>query len=144
MAAGEDQLEAFVGKRRCLVGSSSHVASGTSSSSVCAASVRSRRMRSIARLRAVTISHAAGVRGRPVARPAFGGDRERLLGGLLGEVEVAEEADQGGEHAPPLLAEDLLDQRATSGRTSTAPPSRAAGIRAANSIAASRSSASSR
>jgi hypothetical protein len=29
-----------------------------------------------------------------VARPALRGDRERLLCGLLGEVEVAEEADQ--------------------------------------------------
>ena len=46
------------------------------------------------------------VRGRAVARPALGGDRERLLRGLLGEVEVAEEADQRSEDAPPLLAED--------------------------------------
>jgi hypothetical protein len=27
-------------------------------------------------------------------RPALGRDRERFLGGLLGEIEVAEEADQ--------------------------------------------------
>ena len=36
-------------------------------------------------------------------------DRERLLGGLLGEVEVAEEADQGSEDTAPLIAEDLLE-----------------------------------
>jgi hypothetical protein len=30
------------------------------------------------------------------------------LGGFLGELEVAEEADQRGENAPPLVAEDLL------------------------------------
>jgi hypothetical protein len=30
------------------------------------------------------------------------------LGGFLGEVEVAEEADQAGEHAAPLVAEGLL------------------------------------
>src|SRR5579871_6101922 len=84
-----------------------------------------------------------GVLRRAGARPALGRDRERLLGGLLGAVEVAEEADHGGKHPPPLLAEDLLDQGDTSGRTSTAPPMRAAGIRAANSIAPSRSSASS-
>jgi hypothetical protein len=30
------------------------------------------------------------------------------LGGLLGEVEVAEEADQVGEDTAPLVAEDLL------------------------------------
>ena len=89
------------------------------------------------------------VLGRPLARPPLGRDRERLLGGLLGEVEVAEEADQGREDPAPLALEDLLDQCAvsvgisTSGRTSTAPPSRTAGIRCANSSAASRSDASS-
>jgi hypothetical protein len=44
-----------------------------------------------------------------VAGPALGGDRERLLGSFLGEVKVAEEADQAGEDAPPLVAEDLLE-----------------------------------
>ena len=68
-------------------------------------------MRSIARLRAVVTSQARGLSGVPVARPALGGDRERLLGGLLGELEVAEEADQGGEDATPLVAEDLLEGR---------------------------------
>ncbi len=46
-----------------------------------------------------------------VARPALGCDRERLLRGFLGEVEIAEEADQVGEDAAPLVAEDLLEQR---------------------------------
>ena len=41
--------------------------------------------------------------------PALGRDRERLLGGFLGEVEVAEEADQACEDAAPLVAEDLLE-----------------------------------
>ena len=66
-------------------------------------------MRSIARFRAVVTSHARRVGGRAVARPALGRDRERLLGGFLGEVEVAEEADQAGEDAAPLVAEDLLE-----------------------------------
>ena len=85
-------------------------------------------------------------RGRPVAWPALGRDRERLLRGLLGEVEVAEEADQGGEDATPLVAEGLVERPTTrpTGRTSTAPPRRAAGTREASSIAASRSSASKR
>jgi len=89
-----------------------------------------------------------GVVGRAVARPALGGDGERVLGGLLGEVEVAEEADQGRQDAAPLAPEDLLDQCAvstgtsTSGRTSTAPPSRTAGIRCATSSASSRLDAS--
>jgi hypothetical protein len=66
-------------------------------------------MRLIARLRAVVISHAPGLAGVPFVRPAGGGDRESLLGGFLGEVEVAEEADQRGEDTPPLLPEDLLE-----------------------------------
>ena len=113
------------------------IASGTASRRVLASSVRSRRSRSMARLRAVVVSHAPGLRGRTLARPALGGDREGLLSGLLGEVEVAEEADQGGDHAAPLVAEGLLDQGAgsTSGRTSTQPPRRAAGMRAAKSRA---------
>jgi hypothetical protein len=49
------------------------------------------------------------VGGRPLARPPLGGDGERLLSGLLGEIEVAEEADQAGEDAAPLVAEDLVE-----------------------------------
>jgi hypothetical protein len=51
------------------------------------------------------------VGGHPLAGPALGGDRKRLLGGFLGEVEVAEEADQAGEDTSPLVAEDLLEDR---------------------------------
>jgi hypothetical protein len=46
---------------------------------------------------------------RALARPALGGDRERVLGGLLGELEVAEEADQGRQDASPLVAEGLFE-----------------------------------
>jgi len=49
------------------------------------------------------------VLGQSVARPALGRERECVLGGLLGEVEVAEEADQGCEDASPLVAEGLLE-----------------------------------
>ena len=47
--------------------------------------------------------HEPGARagGDSVARPALRGDRERLLRGFLGEVEIAEEADQGSEDASP-------------------------------------------
>jgi hypothetical protein len=61
----------------------------------------------MARLRAVVTSQA-GVGGSALTGPAGGRDRERLLGGFLGEVEVAEEADESGEDAPPLVAEGLL------------------------------------
>src|SRR5262249_47555384 len=88
----------------------------------------------------------ARVRGLSLARPALCRDGEGLLGGFLGEVEVAEEADQGGEDASPFLAEDVVEDRycSTSGRTSIAPPRRAAGMRAASSMAESRLSASNR
>jgi hypothetical protein len=49
----------------------------------------------------------------PLARPALGGDRERFLRGLLGKVEVAEEADQAGDNPAPLLAENLLEDPAS-------------------------------
>ena len=50
------------------------------------------------------------VLGRPLAGPPLGRDRKRLLGGLLGEIDVTEEADQGREDPAPLALEDLLDQ----------------------------------
>jgi len=80
----------------------------------------------------------------PGPRPALGGGRESVLNGLLGEIEVPEEADQRRQDPAPLIAEDLIEQRqrSTTGRTSTAPSSRAAGIRAASWIASSRSPAS--
>src|SRR5205823_12210951 len=90
----------------------------------------------------VVSNQAPGFRG--TERPALRGDRKRLLRDFLGEVEVAEEADERSEDTAPLLAEGLLDRRyhATVGRTSIAPPMRAAGTREATSIAASKSSAS--
>jgi hypothetical protein len=52
----------------------------------------------------------AGVVGDPVAGPALGGSGERVLGGFLGELEVAEEADQRREDASPLVAEDVREE----------------------------------
>jgi hypothetical protein len=42
-------------------------------------------------------------------RPPLGRNREGVLGGFLGEVEVAEEADQAGKDAAPLVPKDLLE-----------------------------------
>lgn len=84
----------------------------------------------------------------PVTGPPLRRDRKGLLCGFLGEVEVAEEADQGRQDAAPLAPENVLDQKpssvgmSTNGRTSTAPPSRTVGIRWTNSNASSRSAAS--
>ena len=85
-----------------------------------------------------------GVVGRAVSWPALDGGRERVLEGVLGQLEIAEDADQGREDAAPLLADDSFElcQCSTTGRTSMAPPVRATGILAATSIASSRSSAS--
>jgi len=49
------------------------------------------------------------VSGGAVLRPALGRDGERLLRRFLGEVEVAEEADQRSEDAAPLVAEDPVE-----------------------------------
>jgi hypothetical protein len=88
------------------------------------------------------------VRRDAVAGPALGGDRERLLDGVLGEVEVAERADQDRDRAPELLPECDRDRvygclvgTGINGRTSTA-PCFAAGQRAAISSASSSVSAS--
>jgi hypothetical protein len=57
----------------------------------------------------------SGIARQPFLAPALRSDRERLLGGFLGEIEVAEEADQRREDATPLLAEDLLERQRTLG-----------------------------
>ena len=60
----------------------------------------------------------AGVVGDAVARPALERDHERLLHRLLGEVEVAEDADQAGDRPPRLVPEQAVDEpdrRARSG-----------------------------
>ena len=135
MAAGEDQLQALVGKRRWSIAFSEvcvlleQVWPWPRGCWVAANAVEG----SVAGGRD---QPGPGVGGEAVARPALGGNGEGLLGGFLGEVEVAEEADQGGDHAAPLVAERLLEDGYHSmiGRTSMAPPSRAAGILAANSM----------
>jgi hypothetical protein len=110
MAAGEEELEPLV-RDDALV----HVVVLRRLGHVEQAGLRGERAvaadavdRAVARRRQ---QPGARVGGRAVAGPALGGGREGLLGGFLGEVEVAEEADQDGEDAAPLVAEDLLEQR---------------------------------
>jgi hypothetical protein len=142
MTAGEDQLQPLVGKGPLLhlvLRGLGHIEQA-----------RLRGERAVA-TQAVDRAVAggdrepgAGIRRRALAGPALGGDREGLLSGFLGKVKIAEETDQVREDATPLVAKDPLEQRylSTRGRTSIAPPIRAAGIRAAISSAASSSSAS--
>jgi len=54
---------------------------------------------------------AARVGRQAVARPCAQRDRKRLLDRILGEVDVAEGADQGGDRSAGLLAEDPADRR---------------------------------
>jgi hypothetical protein len=108
VAAGEDELEPLVGEGRLLVHGVLHRLGHLEQ-----AGLRGQRAvaadpvdGAVARRRDQPCGR---VGRRAVARPALGGDRERLLRGFLGEVEVAEEADERSEDAAPLLAEGLLE-----------------------------------
>jgi hypothetical protein len=109
MAAGEDQLEPLVRDRRLV-----HVVLRGFRHVEQADLCRQCAIAADAVDRAVARGGnqpGARVGGRPLSGPALGRDRERLLGGFLGEVEVAEEADQASEHAAPLVAEDPIEDR---------------------------------
>jgi hypothetical protein len=109
MAAGEDELEALVGKGggvhgilRCL----GHLEQpGLGGERAIAADAIDR---PVARRRQ---QPGAGAGGDAVSRPALGRDREGLLSGLLGELEAAEEADQVGEDSAPFVSKDLVENR---------------------------------
>src|SRR5437660_6457250 len=47
---------------------------------------------------------SARVRGNAGLRPPFAGDDERFLNRLFRDIDVTEEADQGGDHSTGLLA----------------------------------------
>ena len=87
------------------------------------------------------------VGGHAIDRPALHRSGEGFLQRLLGEIEVAEEADERRQNAPGLGAVDGLDRLAYGrggsqiGRTSIE-PQRTEGIRAATVIASFRSLAS--
>ena len=122
MAAGEDELEPLVGEGRLVhdvlrrLGHLEQV--GLRGQRAVAADAIDG---PVARRRH---QPGAGAGGDSVARPALRGDREGLLRGLLGEVEVAEEADQRGEDAPPLVAEGPLEDRSTTPRSGGPRPRR--------------------
>ena len=148
MAAGEDEAEAFVGDRSVV--HRLRVA-------------RDEQLRLLAQgaLAADPVDRAVacdghepagGIGGHAVGGPPLEGDGDGLLKGVLGEVEVAEDVDQGREDASVLLAEELLERasyaptsavRETTGRTSMC-PMRADGSFAAHSSASSRLSTSMR
>jgi hypothetical protein len=109
VAAGEHQLEPLVGERRLLKAVHGRLRD-----------LQQPRLRCERPLAADAVDGAvarrgdqpgSGVRRLAVARPALGRDRERVLRGPLGEVEIAEEADQGRENPSPLLAERVVEGR---------------------------------
>ena len=67
---------------------------------------------------------ADGVGRLPVAWPPFGGDGERVGGRVFGEVDVAEDPDQSGQHAAPLVAEDSVKRHRSVPREWAGPRSR--------------------
>ena len=108
MAAGEDQPQPVVDDRARLAHRRDAPAesrrASSASRSARSASERSRRRRSIARRRAATVIHAPGFAGHPVARPRRDRRLERVLHRILGELEVADMADQRGQHGRALVA----------------------------------------
>jgi hypothetical protein len=113
MAAGEDQLEPLV-RERLLVHLLVHLDFHG------LGHIEQARLLGECALAAQAVNGAiargdrqprARIGRRAFARPALRGSRERLLRRFFGEIEVAEEADQVGEDAAPLVAEDLLEQR---------------------------------
>ena len=63
----------------------------------------------MAELRAVVRIQAAGFDGAPAAGHRSMRHRERLLHRLLGQVEIAEEADQGGHRPSRLTPEQAVE-----------------------------------
>ena len=58
----------------------------------------------------------AGVGRQPLLRPPLARDDERLLDHLFGDVDVAEETDQGGDDPAGLLSEDPFEVGGVDGR----------------------------
>ncbi len=81
---------------------------------------------SMARLRAVAISQPIGLAGSPSRGHRSAAIANASCGRVLGQLDVAEDADQRGQHAAPVLAEDGVKRHGSSasrtGRTSIAPP----------------------
>ncbi len=142
MAAGEDQLEPLVWKCRLFHGVLGRLAHVEQAELPGECAVAANAVYGPAAGRGD--EPGAGVVRGAVPRPALRGYREGLLRGFLGELKVAEEADQRSEDSAPLVAEGRIEAgyHSAIGRISIAPPMLAAGIRDAISIAASRSSAS--
>ena len=113
VAAGEHQPEAIVLDRAGVLGGGVRLvpaAFGFMVACRCLSSRRaSRRIRSMALLPAVVVSHPPGLGGTPSTGHFSTAASERLAGRLLGDVEITEAAGQRRDDPRVLLAEDALD-----------------------------------
>ncbi len=101
----------------------------------------------MARLRAVARSQATGLAGVPSRGQRSAATANACWAASSALSKSPRKPTSEASDAAPLLAEDLFEWGygySTSGRTSTDPPSRAAGTRAATSSAASTLSSSNR
>ena len=85
--------------------------SSITSSGIALRNSASRRITSSARLRAVVVSHAAGLAGMPSLGPAGQRARVRVLHALLGEIEIARDPHRRGEDEAPLATVRVGDRR---------------------------------
>ena len=124
MAAGEDQAQAVVGERLLLPARRILVPRLEPGESLEDRSlVRQRPLASQPVDRGVAGypgDPGGRVRRDPVLRPAPERGRERLLNGVLGGIEVAENADQGRDRPPRLTPEQAIDDLQTLLRYETA------------------------
>src|SRR5262249_33978514 len=112
MAAGEDQLEPLIGETRLLHLMLLRLIRQLEQPRLLGA--RTVATHSIDRpVAGGDRQPGAGIGRRSLPRPALRRESERLLGRVLGQVEVAGVADQGGENAAPFVAEDLVESRAS-------------------------------
>ncbi len=102
-------------------------------------------------MRATVVSQPAGLSGMPVRGHRSRAATTRLLHGILGQREVADEPGEGGHHSAALHPDRIGDgpfgaaqSNATIGRISILPPRHAPGILADQAMASSRSFTSSR
>ena len=119
MAAREDQLQSLVGKVGLLLGHVDLPPVGRAAPSL-RARVRSRRRRSMARLRAVAMIQAPGLRGG-ASSPARHGDLEGVLDGVLREAGIAGRARDGGDrtaHSSRKTVRDVYVETSASRMTS--------------------------
>ena len=114
MAGGEDEAEDVVVDVSRAASKSPSASSATLSSSMAdllqlLARLTSRRMRSMARRRAVDVSHAPGLWACRRGAMLEGLD-EGVLGEVLGETDVADDARDDSRHLGGLHAPDRLDR----------------------------------